>query len=291
MIFQGLADLEPKTPNIMLTFILTGAMIALYIYFGANFFIRGRRSKNEAQRSYYQGLGFFIITVAISEALYIADYLSRVLYGERIFRTIADWEASLGVQTESIFGQDYFIFIFMLLSFGLVFLASPLEKYLLGRKRKPLTVAAAASIPIPIIARFLELQIPVWTGEPIEELSGNYMITSAVWFINLGVIIFTLLILFSLYLKMGVKAPPGSKLRRKSKEIVLGLFIWIFAILMTSTILGEVWDNGDEWLARIAADLVISKAYYVLPFIIPALLLTSLGLVANGFTRRYVSDS
>lgn len=287
MLLQGLADLEPRTPNIVLTFLLTGAMIALYIYFGFNFFFKGRRSNSDAQRSYYQGLGFFIITVAISEAMYLADYISRVLYEERIFRTIGDWEAALGIQTDSVFAQDYFIYIFMLLSFGLIFLAIPLEKYLLGRKHKPLTWAAALSLPLPLLARFLELRIPVWTGNPIEEYGSNYMLTSIVWFVNLGIIIITLLILFSLYLKMGVKAPPGSKLRRKSKQIVLGLFIWIFAILMTSSVLSEVWENGNEWLNMIDAGLTLGVIYYILPFVIPTLLLSSLGLISNGFNRRY----
>jgi hypothetical protein len=235
MLNQSLAELEPRLPLVMVTFILIGIMIGLYISFGFNFIIKGNKSNIEAQKSYYRGLGFFIITVASSEAIYFSDFLSRVLYNSRIFNTISDYATHFGINIESMFDSDYFVLIFMLLSFGLVFLASPLEKYLLGRKRKILTIAAGITIPLPLIARLIEIFGYTITGFEVVQGSLYYMITSAIWFTNIGVLAISVLILFSLYLKLGFNAPQGSKLRKKSKLIVFGLMIWISAILITST--------------------------------------------------------
>lgn len=287
MLNQSLAELEPRLPLVMVTFILIGIMIGLYIYFGFNFIIKGNKSNIEAQKSYYRGLGFFIITVASSEAIYFSDFLSRVLYNSRIFNTISDYATHFGINIESMFDSDYFVLIFMLLSFGLVFLASPLEKYLLGRKRKILTIAAGITIPLPLIARLIEIFGYTITGFEVVQGSLYYMITSAIWFTNIGVLAISVLILFSLYLKLGFNAPQGSKLRKKSKLIVFGLMIWISAILITSTILKELWDNGNNWLAIVAVKGFLWPLYFMLPFIIPCMLLLSLGLISSGFNRDY----
>lgn len=287
MLNQSLAELEPRLPLVMITFILIGIMIGLYIYFGFNFIFKGNKSKIDAQKSYYRGLGFFIITVASSEAIYFSDFLSRVLYNARIFNTIGDYSTQFGINIESMFDSDYFVLIFMLLSFGLVFLASPLEKYLLGRKRKILTMAAGITVPLPLIARLIEIFGYSITGVEVVPGSIYYMITSAIWFTTIGVLAIAVLILFSLYLKLGLNAPQGSKLRKKSKQIVFGLMIWIFAILITSTILKELWDGGNDWLAIVAVRGFMWPVYYMLPFFIPSMLLLSLALISSGFNRDY----
>ncbi|MBD3353296.1 MAG: hypothetical protein GF364_17580 [Candidatus Lokiarchaeota archaeon] len=287
MILEGLAELEPRLPAIMVTFILISVMIALYIYFGFNFYIKGRRAKLDAQKSYYKGLGMYIITVAMSEGLYLFDYMNRVLYDERVFKTIEMYEIELGVQIESLFEPNYFVIIFMMLCFSLIFLAAPLEKYLLGRKRRPLTWAAVIVTPMPLIARIIEVNIYNWTGEELTQTSTYYYFTSAIWLINIGVLSMAMLVLFSQYLKMGIKAPVGSKLRAKSKEIVVGLMIWILAILTSSSVLKSIWDDGNEWLSRLVNNVPLAEIFYLMPFIIPGLLLLSLGLITAGFTRDY----
>jgi hypothetical protein len=287
MIFQSLAEYEPRLPFVMFAFILIGIMIGLYIYFGLNFIHKGKKSKIDAQKSYYRGLGFFIITVASSEAVYFSDFLSRVLYSKRIFNTIEEYSDVFGVNIDSMFDSDYFVLIFMLLAFGLVFLSAPLEKYLLGRKRKLLTTAAGLAVPLPLIARLIEVFAYDITGMEVVEGSTYYTVTSVIWFTNIGVLSISVLILFSLYLKLGLNAPQGSKLRTKSKMIVLGLMIWIFAILYTSTVLKELWDNGNDWLAIVAVRGFLWPLYYILPFLIPALLLFSLALISSGFNREY----
>jgi hypothetical protein len=287
MLHQSLAEIEPRLPLVMIAFILIGIMIGLYIYFGFDFIKKGNKSKIEAQKSYYRGLGFFIITVASSEAIYFSDFLSRVLYNTRIFNTIEDYATNFGINIDSMFDSDYFVLIFMLLSFGLVFLSAPLEKYLLGRKRKILTYITGFTIPLPLIARLIEIFGYQITGVEVVEGSFYYMITSGIWFINIGVLAISVLILFWLYLKLGLNAPQGSKLRKKSKLIVFGLMIWIFAILFTSTVLKEIWDNGNNWLAIVAVKGFLWQMYYVYPFLIPGLLLMSLALISSGFNREY----
>jgi len=287
MLLLGLADIEPRLPNTMMTFILISIMLSLYLYFGFDFISKSRKSKNPAQKSYYKGLGIFIVSVAISESIYLIDYIYRVLYGRRIFHTIADYETLLGIHIHTLFTGDYFVLIFMLLAFGLIFLASPLEKYLLGRKRKPLTFTSGLVIPLPLIARFLELNLYNWTRIEVIQGTRNYIITSLLWLVNVGVIFIAILILFSLYLKMGAAAPEGSKLRKKSKQIVFGLIFWIFGILLTSRILKAIWDNGLDWLNLIQTMPEIGRLYYILPLVIPGLLLISLSLLISGFKKEY----
>ncbi|MHA1872229.1 MAG: hypothetical protein ACTSXF_14890, partial [Promethearchaeota archaeon] len=181
MLQVPLAQLEPKLPYIMIAFILVSIMIGLYIYFGFNFIWKGKQSKNEAQKSYYKGLGAFIITVALSESVYLVDYMWRVLYGYRIFREMSDYSEVIGHNVDTMFQSDYYIVVFMLLSIGLMFLTLPVEKYLLARKRKVLTISSAVVFPAPLLARYLELNIPVWFNTDIKSTSLYYMITSAVW--------------------------------------------------------------------------------------------------------------
>ncbi|MHA1338382.1 MAG: hypothetical protein ACTSRZ_00590 [Promethearchaeota archaeon] len=287
MIFDGIVDLEPRMPYIVFAFILISTMIGLYLYFGLNFISRGKKSKIDAQKSYYKGLGTFIITVAVSESIYLVDFMSRVLYGKRIFNEIQYYESEFGTTIDTLFTGDYFVLIFMLLAFGLIFLASPLEKYLLGRKKKPLTITAAVVIPLPLIARIIEINFYNWTGNAVVEGSVYFLFTSSIWLLNVGVIGVTILILFSLYLKMGMRAPEGSKLRKKSKQIVLGLMIWVLAIGITSPVLKAIWDDGNDWLNLIQTTPNIGRLYFIFPLIIPSLLLLSLALLISGFKREY----
>jgi hypothetical protein len=278
MILQTIADLFPAAPWILITIILICMMIGLYAYFGLNFISKGKKSNNEIQKSYYKGLGRFIMTVAVSESMYVIDYLSRVLFNRRIFSPLSDYVPLVGAtQLDSMFAYDYYVAIFMLLSCGLVFLFYPVEKYLLARKTKVLTISSALCIPVPFIARFVELSIEKWTGEPLAEDSLNYYITSAIWLVDVLIIVLSVFVLFSLYLKIGVAAPPGSILRKKSRFIVFGMVIWVTSILCTSLLLRQIWDDFNP------ADPLL----FLYPFIIPVALGGSLAMISYGFTREY----
>jgi hypothetical protein len=52
-------------------------------------------------------------------------------------------------------------------------------------------------------------------------------------------------------------------------------------------ILKELWDNGNNWLAIVAVKGFLWPLYFMLPFIIPCMLLLSLGLISSGFNRDY----
>ncbi len=63
--------------------------------------------------------------------------------------------------------------------------------------------------------------------------------------------------------------------------------LWITAIFSTSTILKDTWDNGIMWLDRIENGIIFSWIYYLLPFVIPTVLLLSLVFISVGFQRKY----
>lgn len=97
-----------------------------------------------------------------------------------------------------------------------------------------------------------------------------------------------------LYLDLGVKAPEGSILRRRSRMVITGLVIWVICLFITSEIMGEItnvlspFGPNMEAAAGTWPFLVKEMGLYILfPLIIPTLLLTALAFLVRGFKREW----
>jgi hypothetical protein len=124
----------------------------------------------------------------------------------------------------------------------------------------------------------LEANGPTWFGWTIQVGEFGYMVTSYTWYVVVGIIAIAMLYILNLYAKMGSAAPSGSKLRRRSKLIILGLLLWLVAILGNSTMMREISMNNCSMM-----ELPI---YLFLPLVIPGVFLLSLSLLITGFSRE-----
>ena len=257
-------------------FICIYVMLALYIFFGLKFISDSRKhEKGSAQRAFFIGLGLFIISVAIGEGVYLSDLVSRFYTGGmnsgvRIFYRVKMWEVIAGYNIASIIDYDYYIIIFMSLLMSQSFLMKPLEKFMIRRDRPIVTYLNRILIPLPLLIRVLEVNLESWTGISLVEGSLFYYIFTGLWILVILVMAISIMMLMGLYLKMGIKSPKGSNLRRKSFLIIVGILFWVIGVLLTSTIFRDI-ERGD---------------WYLFP-IVPLLLVVPLKCMTFGFKREY----
>ena len=260
-----------------IAFLTVYIMLSLIIFFGIRFIYQGKKADTStAQGDFFIGLGLFIISVAIGEGIYLSDLVYRAYTGSRIFLPLGgdtsgpSWQSIVGYELASLMDRDYYIVIFVVLLISLSFLMMPLEKFMLRRDKPVITYLNRISIPIPIIVRILEVSLNDLFGIKVVQNSVPYYIFSLVWIIIILIIAISIIILLGLYLKMGIKAPKGSSLKKKSIMIITGILLWMITIFITATIFREI--SSGNWI--------------FIP-VIPVFLVVSLILLSNGFKREY----
>ncbi len=296
--------LEPNTLPLVLAYMALSLALGLYCEFGLSFIAKSLKSDSVWQKTYYRGLGAFFFSVALSQFIYIIDLLSRDVNEKRLFLTSLSYSPPFFSFTDA----DYFVWIYSLILVSLALLMYPVEKYLYAQKRTPLTIFVIIGIPIPFILRLVEINhkffgLQIGRDEVLSfqasigvegAMTSHYYLMQVMWMLVVGIIALSALYLLKLYLDLGKKSPPGSQLRKKSKMIVFGLLIWLAAIFYTSTIMKDISDATSNLKPGYpnepgTVEYFISNngLFYVLPFVIPILLITSLVLLVEGFTRKY----
>ena len=254
------------------------AMLGLFIFFGLKFILDSRGfEKGSAQKGYYLGLGLFILSVAIGEGFYLLDLVFRTHFGNRIFYQVEpgqlvsfNWPDVVGYPITSLMNRDYYIAIFLILLISLSFLMKPLEKFMLRREKPIVTYLNRILIPTPLLIRVFELNLNNWFGIQVLDGSITCYIFTVLWIFVIGVIVVSILMLLGLYLKMGIKSPKGSNLRKKSFMIILGILFWLMAVFLTNTIHDQI-DGGD---------------WYYFP-VVPLFLVLSISSMMYGFKREF----
>ncbi|MHA1755235.1 MAG: hypothetical protein ACTSVV_00595, partial [Promethearchaeota archaeon] len=147
-----------------LGFICVYSVLLFIIYLGLKFLKDGRKAeKGTPIRSFFIGLGLFIVSVAIGEGIYLLDLVFRSHTGKRLFLTLApvdkssNWQDIVGYKMASIINRDYYIVIFTVLLLSLSFLTKPLELFMLKREKPLFTYLNRILIPFPILIRTFEV--------------------------------------------------------------------------------------------------------------------------------------
>jgi len=284
MFFQSPSIYEqfPKLVGLIPHYTFTLIAIGIWIYFGGSFISKARNeTENPAQKSFYRGFGLFVTFSAICAGVVTIDYMSRVFTGRRIFWTDGDWQAFLGVpELTLLLNRDYWIFILIFVLFALSFLLRPVERYMLGHQSTPLSTTCLFFSPIVLVVRMFELNAYAWFGIVLKKES---LFTFIFFTINGFIILITLIaffVLVTLYVRMARSAPGGSVLRKKSVEVVVGLFIWLVGIF-TANIHTEI----VEILFSSLHPFNIFEWYFV--FAPGIYLFIALGLISAGMRREY----
>ncbi|MGV9205679.1 MAG: hypothetical protein ACOC44_16850 [Promethearchaeia archaeon] len=253
------------------------ALLLIIIGFGIKIIRDGRKfEKGFAQREFFIGLGLFIISVAVGEGIYLSDLVYRTYTGSRLFLPLtstgseASWQSIVAYELMSLINRDYYLVVLTVLLLSLSFLMMPLEKFMLKRNTPVITYLNRVLVPFPLILRILEVNMHNFFGIKVLEDSVPYYIFTGCWIFIIAVMAISILLLIGLYLRMGLKAPSGSSLKKKSFFIIIGIIIWIATIFMTANIFREI--SSGNW--------------YFIP-IIPTLLAVSIILLMNGFKREY----
>ncbi|MBD3351150.1 MAG: hypothetical protein GF364_06665 [Candidatus Lokiarchaeota archaeon] len=278
---------------LVIYYILMGALIGQFILVGLDFV--GKRKKfqnNKAQRVYFRGLGIFILCVAICQILYLIVAVDTLMFNNPnpIFNEDSDYDVGTLKLFRSFwfFNEDKFVITFFILFASLPFLTHPLEKYVLARKNNILTWICGVTAPLILLARFVEMNLYHWFG--IEVLPAAYSSTGqdttaylgfAIWWMYVVFMLFlAITLLMKLYLDMGVKAPEGSKLRKKSKLICFGLIIYVIAIVTTQNASKELLDMSCQ-------EPIWGCLTYIFGFSTPIFLFIVLLLFRKGFSRDF----
>ncbi|MGQ4875330.1 MAG: hypothetical protein ACP6IY_14795 [Promethearchaeia archaeon] len=258
-------------------FICIYSVLLFIIYLGLKFLKDGRKAeKGTPIRSFFIGLGLFIVSVAIGEGIYLLDLVFRSHTGKRLFLTLApvdkspNWQDIVGYKLASIINRDYYIVIFTVLLLSLSFLMKPLELFMLKREKPLFTYLNRILIPFPILIRTFEVLLYSIIGIKVVESSIPYYIFTALWGLVIIIMTISICLLIALYLKMAITAPKGSTLKKQSLSVILGILCWIITIFLTADVFRQI--SKGNW--------------FYIP-LIPALLLIAYSLLSYGFKREY----
>ena len=299
---QNQADVFPTLIHQVIYYILMAALISQFFSVALDFIGKSKQFKttSPAQQSYYRGLGIFILVVAFCQVMYLWVAVESQIYSENIplFKNathydLMDGEGNYIVYFRSFmfFDEDKFIITFVLLFGTLPFLTYPLEKYVFGRKRLILTIASMVASPSVLIIRALEYNsiklfgvpcIPNGSGDVIYTGTWIYQLTAIFYTILLAILFTVILLLMNLYLQLGAKAPPGSKLRWKSKLVVIGLFFYVFAILTTQNAAKQLIS-----MTNVSSIETWGFFSYIFGYSTPLLLSLTLITLRRGFNRDF----
>jgi len=280
----------PALAGLLPFFIFIYMALALWAYFGFQFIGKSALDReNPAQKSYFRGFGMFVVVVALLEGLYVLGQITSIFAGFDLFWTTIRWQDYLRqiygmptFQLNTLWNNDYWILMTTLVIFSLSFLTRPLEKFMLGNQSAPLATACIVLSPMHVIVRIFEINFYGWFG---VELTTTALATSIFYILEIAVtvvIVFAFLVVVYLYYKMAMSAPKGSALRRKSWEVEIGLFIWLFALFSTSL-------HQNFISATYSLYPNILPIAWVLPFLTGFYMIIALLLMSSGMRRDYTS--
>ncbi len=299
---QNQADVFPTLIHQVIYYILMAALISQFFSVALDFLGKSRTFKqtSPAQQSYYRGLGIFILVVAICQVMYLWVAVENQIYAHNIplFKNASHYELKddqgnylVMFRSFMFFGEDKFIITFVLLFATLPFLTYPLERYIKEKKKYILTYASIIAAPAVLVIRAIEYYSIALFGIPsVPSTSGDIIFTgtwvyqiSAILYAILIVILFTvILLLMNLYLQLGAKAPPGSKLRTKSKLVVIGLFFYVLAIVTTQNAAKQLITMSDPRNLETWGFLS-----YLFGYSTPIFLTITLITLRRGFNRDF----
>lgn len=289
MLFEDIVGLYPKLAGLLPFFIFIYMALALWGYFGFQFMGKARAEReNLAQKSYFNGFGIFVVIVAVLEGLFVLDQLCKLFGDFSIFWTTGDWQSFLRIKygnptfvLNTLWNNDFWSLMLCTVLFGLSFLMRPLEKYMLGHQSAPLANACVVLAPAHAIVRILQINCYEWFGIELKEMGFVTVIFYSVEAIVSIIIVFSFLVVVTLYFRMAKAAPSGSLLRKKSIQVEIGLWVWLWGLFSTSLHSGFV----EALFANLAT---IPPYGYLIPFTTGTYLIIALMLLASGMRREYV---
>jgi hypothetical protein len=162
-----------------------------------------------------------------------------------------------------------------------------MEKYVFAQKTLFLTyLCIFFGLLIPIV-RIFEMNSYSWFGQQVLEIGNDDGVTTSLgfaftffWLFLIVILFLIILLLMQLYIRMGTKAPAGSKLRSKSRLVVIGLVFYVAAILTTQNAARELMNVN-------CADPVWGCMTYVFGFSTPIALFITLICLRKGFNRDF----
>ncbi len=219
------------------------AMLIVIGTYGVYLIIKSRSESLESNKLYQRGLGAFFSSVAASQALYLTDVVYRAFYsGVRLIPILEG--------AESFHKQFYFIIILTAVSFAMAFLVYPVEKFMLRRERKIITILVTIAIPIPLIIRALELVFLPQDGDLL------YFVFSAGFLYCWVVIALSIIQVIFLYLK--VAREISGVLRKRALFVVIGLIIWLVTIFTGSNILKNSETSPEQfWIMPVLETILL----------------------------------
>ncbi len=289
MLFENIVGLYPKLAGLLPFYIFIYMALALWAYFGFQFMGKAREEReNVAQKSYFNGFGIFVIIVAVLEGLFVLDQLCKLFGNFNLFSTTGDWQSVLRVKfgnptlvLNTLWNNDYWSIMLCSVLFGLSFLMRPLEKYMLGHQSAPLANACVVLTPAHAIVRVLQINSFEWFGIELKEMGLVTVIFYAIEVIVTVIIVFSFLVVFTLYFRMAKAAPSGSLLRKKSIQVEFGLIMWLWGLFSTSL--------HSNFVEILFVDLAMIQPWaYLIPFTTGTYMIIALLLLASGMRREYV---
>ncbi|MHA1733296.1 MAG: hypothetical protein ACTSU5_15220 [Promethearchaeota archaeon] len=249
------------------------SVLALWVFFGLQFFFKGLREKeNVAQRSYQMGFGVFITLAVVLEALFVVAMFYSDYLGIELFRGDSDY----GI--DSVVYDDFFVLTPAVMFGSLAFLQLPIEKYMMKKKRPVIAYANLILSPFPFLIRYIETHLEGWTGMELDGKSIAYFGMTFVWYLLFGFAFLSILLVIALYARMSKAAPKGSKLKHKCWAVIVGLLLWATGLFSTGESHNRIWYwHVPQWAAL----------GYIWFLWTPMLLVISLILLTSGFSREY----
>jgi hypothetical protein len=216
-------------------YIISVIGVFLLFLFGFRKWKEGRSSENAIAGSIAKTLGIFF---------FFASVTLLIFYIDRIYIFFNEGERILGSQNPEItwIEYDYMWLSIAMVTVSTAILHYPLEKYLLQKDKYPLTKFIIFTCIFLPFARWAENQ---W-GMPASYVFLGLPTLGGV----LGLFSF-----FIQYLKLGVTAPAGSELKRKSMQILLGFFLFIIGVGSSTNLSKGVYKIGSQVDLHILAPL------------------------------------
>jgi hypothetical protein len=203
-------------------------------------------------KDFDRGIAGFIAAGGMSNLLFYVDRLILFLTNNR-------WLESYSPDV-SFLNRDYFFVILIFLLISATFLYRVIERYLQNREKTPLTKFMGVLILPMILMRVIENLAGMYAGLVILVLVGLAIL------ISFGTII-------GQYLKLGIQAPKGSDVRRKSLMCTFGVLLWASIALLSLNI------------AEMKFDVFGLTRFNMLAPVGPFIYILSQIMVVKGFSR------
>jgi hypothetical protein len=208
---------------------------------------KAKNSDNKIQNAFNTSIGWFFIFMFISLVIFFVDRL-------HIF--FMDGERWLQAQDTSItlIEYDYMYLAIALNAIGIVILYYPVERYIQQKESFLLTKITGLTTLLFVVVRYLENTF---------GMIGSY--------IGFGIPIlafaFCFLSFLFQYIKLGIKSPKGSDMRKRAFSIVLGFLLFLVGVTISTNLSKSTYDVFGQ------SDLHILAPLGPLIFIIGAFML------------------